>query len=443
MGLLLAILCYSFLLKYASGTSLKACTVDDLYWGLFGASTLGEFQTAVEAAIELNCHDFLESIPSMTTPEKRIWYFAKYYGTTWEISPTLFCSTEAFHNVHSILLADNPEVLECFPEWVSKEVTKPINLATYDAVNIARTLPARSVFTGIDLGHFHATRIISLQEQREARHFDLALAIQTRNLDLIQHYIDIGIWRPTMDEAYTAFKSFGKEEYLLFLLKNLPMPPGYIIIELINDRRSDALQCILSSNPDWKARTRDVSYAVTQGLLSLLEWYASVSNDMPLPSLKSLEEACRCTRFNVVEWFLKRYYQDCLSSFNPGWKLGQEQVDTAVAGGFVHILNWVFEWFLVKYYQDRLSLFKPFMWRLEPNEVDNAVIQGCITVLKWNAAIDPTGARPSANALTLSLQSGHVNVIEWVFENYSPATDTAFRASIFLLALEQSRQRGM
>jgi hypothetical protein len=199
----------------------------------------------------------------------------------------------------------------------------------------------------------------------------------------------------------------------------------------------------------------EIDTAAAQGFVYILTWYASIDLFMPLPSATAIRLACRHGHLNALQWN---------AAANPFWMLSPIDIDTAVIHGHLHILEWdisinksrpaphytqlcsacarghlkVLEWFLAHYYQDCLSMFQPFDWSLKQVEVDKAAAQGCIYVLKWNAAVNPTGFRPSADALAMSIRSGSVNVLEWAVKEYFPTAEVGFRASIFLLTLTQS-----
>jgi hypothetical protein len=68
---------------------------------------------------------------------------------------------------------------------------------------------------------------------------------------------------------------------------------------------------------EWKLGADKIDYATAHGYLTIIRWLAFNNLSMCRPSRNALREACQSGHFNILEWFLKRYYGRNLGTFTP------------------------------------------------------------------------------------------------------------------------------
>jgi hypothetical protein len=309
MHLSFVTLCLSLLLKLISGAGLNICTVDDLYWGLSEECTLEEFSKIVEAAIRHDNIDFLKSIPSMASAEKRVWYFAKYCDTQWAMDPDLISNEDLEQNVPAITIANNAAVLTFLSPKLRSRVMCLVNLATHDAENLASTLPYSSDLHALarkDLDQRGAIRIVELLEKREIRVPIHPMNVFAHNATVIKRFLACKSWKPSLDDIPMLLAHDLQAGIIVLLEWMKEVPSIKDIKSLIWHGSLGALQCIRSFSPDWMPSQDQFDTAIVKGHLEILRWFDSI-NVATTSSPFALTSAAKSGHSATIAWYLSEY----------------------------------------------------------------------------------------------------------------------------------------
>jgi hypothetical protein len=251
--------------------------------------------------------DFLKSIPSMASAEKRVWYFAKYCDTQWAMDPDLISNEDLEQNVPAITIANNPAVLGWLLPDLYAQVMDPTNLITYDAEKLARALRDPSVLNFQLLVQRSAVRIIQLLWEQKIRGFINPISVALGgNAKVVRHFMQYAECKPTEDHLQLAIALDWKDGLLLLLEWTNEVPSDIIIGNLITRDRLDALQCIHKFSPDWVPSQDQFDTAFANAHLKMIEWFKSI-NVALTPSPLALKKAVKTGRSAVITWYLTKY----------------------------------------------------------------------------------------------------------------------------------------
>ncbi|PJF18265.1 hypothetical protein PSACC_01907 [Paramicrosporidium saccamoebae] len=181
------------------------------------AQALADFKVSLESAALLGNFDNIPAIPGRSSAE-RVLYYAMFRDTAWDIYPDLLSASDLEQNVHSILIADNPKILEFLPELL-EQVLDSNNLANYDAINLTKTLSDLSMFEYSDIDPLFASlRVVNfLKECKLKIACTPFTAILTGNVEIIHSLIKEGLWVPKWHLLHYAINSKESECLMLFL----------------------------------------------------------------------------------------------------------------------------------------------------------------------------------------------------------------------------------
>ncbi|PJF19957.1 hypothetical protein PSACC_00226 [Paramicrosporidium saccamoebae] len=276
----------------------------DPYQGFSEECTLCDFQEVVKVAMEHGDVDFLEAIPFMGSAEKRVWYFAKHYGTMWGMDPELILSDDLEQNVPAITFADNPAVLPFLTESLRSIVMDPGNLLRYDAANLAFTLPGGPELPAQGVEHLAVIRNMKLLRERKRRVLVTPLtAIQKDDTKVIRYFLKCNNWTPDQAFLYVAIACNAWESLLVLLEWMKEVPSNGFIIQLVKRDRLDALKAIRSISPDWKPNYDQFDAAISHGHVDILEWCDSINLKI-IPSMEALKSAVELGQAEAVMQFL-------------------------------------------------------------------------------------------------------------------------------------------
>ncbi|PJF16858.1 hypothetical protein PSACC_03337 [Paramicrosporidium saccamoebae] len=148
----------------------------------------------------------------------------------------------------------------------------------------------------------------------------------------------------------------------------------------------------------------NIAAATVSGEMAILQWqYALDKDKITRPSAEIWNETCRCGYLNVLKWF---------TEIGLGRTLTQDDIDVAIEGGHLHVLQWwasvdpempklsertlqkaivvdygdleLFEWALTRYPQ-KCTFLSSSDWMWTQHAAERAAAQGRVYVLNWAA----------------------------------------------------------